>query len=92
MEPEPQPIRHIVIGRRSLGRTGTLRRVRRPAAAGTLFREAVVGVGIYQGMEFILQRGMRDAIGKAGVAAGRAANCLAAVRGARASFGRRSSG
>jgi hypothetical protein len=83
VEPVPQPIRHIVIGRRSLGRTGTLRRVRRPAAAGTLFREAVVGVGIYQGMEFVLQRGMRDAIGKAGVAAGRAANCLAAVRGAR---------
>jgi hypothetical protein len=83
VEPAPQPIRHIVIGRRSLGRTGSLRRAARPAAAGTLFREAVVGVGIYQGMEFVLQRGMRDTLGKTGIAAGRAANCLAALRGAR---------
>jgi hypothetical protein len=34
-------------------------------------------------MEFVLQRGMRDTIGKAGIAASRAACCAAALRRAR---------
>jgi len=57
--------------------------VRRPAAVGTLVREGVVGVGIYQGMEFILQRGMRDVIGKLGVASTRTACCAAGLARAR---------
>ena len=83
IETAPQPVRHIVIGRRSLGREPRLEPLPRRAAASVLFREAVVGVGIYQGMEFVLQRGMRDVAGKAGTAGARAANCMAAVRGAR---------
>jgi hypothetical protein len=79
IEPEPQPLRHLVIGRRSLGRDARLEPLARAAAAGPLVREAVVGVGVYQGMEFILQRGMRDAVGKLGVAATRAAACAAAL-------------
>jgi hypothetical protein len=42
-----------------------------------------LGVGVYQGMEFILQRGMRDTLGKLNVAAGRVAGCAAALRHAR---------
>ena len=79
IEPDPQPLRHIVIGRRTLGRVAHLERVRRPAAVGTLVREAVVGVGIYQGMEFILQRGLGDVAGKLDVAFGRAACCAAGL-------------
>ncbi len=79
IEPEPQPLRHLVIGRRTLGRVARLERVHRPAAVGTLVREAVVGVGIYQGMEFILQRGLGDVAGKLDVAFGRAACCAAAL-------------
>ena len=48
-------------------------------AVGALFREAVVGVGVYQGMEFILQRGMRDVAGKTGVIATRVACCGAGL-------------
>ena len=55
----------------------------RRAAAGALLREGVVGVGVYQGMEFVLQRGMRDVLGKAGEAFTRARCCAAAARGAR---------
>jgi hypothetical protein len=50
---------------------------------GTLVREAVVGVGIYQGMEFILQRGMRDVLGKAGIGMTRVACCTAGLARAR---------
>ena len=66
--PSAQRLRHIVIGRRTLGREARLERVPKAAAIGALMREAVVGVGIYQGMEFILQRGLRDIIGKFDVA------------------------
>lgn len=83
IEPNPQPLRHLVVGRRTLGRDARLEPLPRRAAAGTLFREAVVGVGLYQGMEFVLQRGMRDVVSQAGVAATRAACCAAGLRRAR---------
>jgi len=75
VDSEPQPLRHLVIGRRSLGTDASLERVPRRSAVPTLIREAVVGVGIYQGMEFILQHGMRDTLGKLGIAATRTACC-----------------
>jgi hypothetical protein len=80
IEPSPKPLRHIVLGRRSLGRTARLERIGRVDAVGPLLRECVVGVGIYQGMEFVLQRGIRDVIGKLGTARARAACCLAGLR------------
>jgi hypothetical protein len=83
IEPAPQPLRHLVIGHRSLGREARLEPAGRAAAAGPRLREAVVGVGVYQGMEFILQRGMRDTLGKLNIAAGRVAGCAAALRYAR---------
>jgi hypothetical protein len=90
IEPTSGPLRHLVIGRRALGREARLERVRRPAAIGALLREAVVGVGIYQGMEFILQKGMRDVFGKLDIALTRAECCaagLARARVWRATFG-----
>jgi hypothetical protein len=76
---EPVPLRHLVIGRRSLGHDARLEPLPRRAALGTLFREAVVGVGVYQGMEFVLQRGMRDVFAHAGTAGMRARCCLAGL-------------
>jgi hypothetical protein len=83
LERSPQPVANIVIGRRSLGPAGGLTRIGRREALGTLLREGIVGVGIYQGMEFVLQRGMRDALGQAGVGVSRTAACLAALSRAR---------
>ncbi len=62
IEPEPQPLRHLVIGRRSLGTESMLTPLPRTAAAGPLLREMVIGVGLYQGMEFVLQHGMGDVV------------------------------
>lgn len=83
VEEEAQPMADLVVGRRSLGREGRLERLPRRAAAGALLREGVVGVGVYQGMEFVLQRGMRDVASKAGEALTRARCCAAAARRAR---------
>jgi hypothetical protein len=58
----PAPLRHLVLGRRTLGRDARLEPVSRRTAVGPLIREFVVGVGVYQGMEFVLQRGMRDVL------------------------------
>jgi hypothetical protein len=83
IEAEPTPLRHLVIGRRTLGRTARLEPVPRRRALGPLLREAVVGVGVYQGMEFVLQRGMRDVLGKVGTAANRSAGSVGALARAR---------
>ena len=76
---EPQPLRHLVLGSRRLGRDASLTPAPRRAAAGPLFREAVVGVGLYQGMEFVLQRGARDVLGQAGPALTRVRCCTAGL-------------
>ena len=80
---EPQPVAHLVVGRRSLGTEGRLEPLPRRAAAGTLLREAVVGVGLYQGMEFVLQRGAVDTLRQARPAAVRSAACAAVLRRAK---------
>lgn len=83
VEPTAVPLRHLVLGRRTLSERGLLQPVRRRAAVSALVREAVVGIGVYQGMEFVLQRGWRDVAGKSGVAARRAVVAAAALRQAR---------
>ena len=80
IEHEPQPLRHIVIGRRSLGSSATLKPLPRRSALPVLFREAVVGVGIYQGMEWLLQHGMRDVVRQTYPALTRSRCCLAGLR------------
>jgi hypothetical protein len=84
IEPSPQPLRHIVIGRRTLGESASLEPVPRGRLAATLLREGVVGVGIYQGMEFVLQRGMRDLPLKLRPFATRAVCCTVAAARAQA--------
>jgi hypothetical protein len=79
----PTPLRHIVVGRRTLAADSRLEPMSRGGAIGTLFREAVVGVGVYQGMEFLLQRGLRDVLGKSGSAFLRARCCAAGLARAR---------
>ena len=80
VDPTPRPLRHIVIGRRTLSRVGALEPLGRRHALTPLLREAVVGVGVYQGMEFMLQRGWRDVLGKSGTAARRAGIAAEALR------------
>jgi hypothetical protein len=75
----PVPLRHLVIGRRTLGRGARLERLPRRAAVGTLLRELVFGVGVYQGMEFVLQHGMRDIFGRLRPAVTRSRCCLGAL-------------
>jgi hypothetical protein len=83
IEPRPQPLRHLVLGQRTLGKTARLEPLGRHAALGPLLRESVVGVGLYQGMEFVLQRGLRDVFSQAGPGLVRARGCAAGLARAR---------
>jgi hypothetical protein len=83
IERRSHPLRHLVVGHRTLGNDTSLYPLTRHSAVGPLIREAVVGVGIYQGMEFVLQHGMRDVAGKAGIGLTRAVCCAAALSRAR---------
>jgi hypothetical protein len=83
IETSPQPLRHLVVGQRSLGTEARLEPLPRRGAAAVLVREAVVGVGVYQGMEFILQRGPRDLMEKAGIVTTRALCCAGGLARAR---------
>ena len=80
VEESPRPIRHLVLGGRSLANAPRLEPVSRRAAVLPLLREAVVGVGLYQGMEFVLQKGPVDVFAQARPALVRAACCAAMVR------------
>jgi hypothetical protein len=83
IEESPRRLRHLVVGRRSLGTEARLEPLPRRAAAPVLLREAVIGVGVYQGMEFVLQRGPRDVIEKVGVLATRSLCCASGLARAR---------
>jgi len=86
IEPAPQALRHLVVGRRSLAAEARLERLPRRHAVGPLLREAVIGVGLYQGMEFVLQRGALDVARQTKPALVRGACCAAGL--ARASVWR----
>ena len=83
VERDPQPLRHLVIGRRSLGVEARLDRIPRRSGLPPLLRDGVIGLGVLQGAEFLLQRGARDVVDKAGIAARRTRCCLAALAHAR---------
>ncbi len=83
IEEQPQPLRHLVLAERTLGRGARLEPVGRREALAPLLRESVVGVGLYQGMEFVLQRGPRDVLSQARPGLVRARGCAAGLARAR---------
>jgi hypothetical protein len=80
---EPEPLRHIVIGRRSLGREPRLAPLPRRSAVSALLREGVFGVGLYQGLGYAHQRGLADVGRQLRTAAGRSLSCGSALARAR---------
>ncbi len=84
IETQPQPLRHLVIGRRWLGGEADLHRVSQRAVANRLLRDGVVGVGVAQMIEYILMTGVRDLLRQGGVAISRTHSCLRGLMSAEA--------
>jgi hypothetical protein len=81
IERAPQPLRHLVLGRRWLSGGGSLTPIPRRSLIGPLVRDGVVGVGVAQMIEYVLRQGPRDLLGQGGIAAGRARCCARALVG-----------
>lgn len=74
----------ILVGQRNLGDVSEIIPLSRTDTFKTLINNMVVGLGVYQGLEFLLERGLWEAFGKLGVAASRTRNAIALMRRSRA--------
>jgi hypothetical protein len=66
----------ILVGERNLGEVSEIIPLSRSQAFKALVKYMIVGLGVYQGMEFLLERGLWEVLGKGGVAASRLYNSL----------------
>ncbi|UCC76011.1 MAG: hypothetical protein JSW37_10890 [Anaerolineales bacterium] len=77
---QPCPIGSILLGERWLTGDPFIRPASRRAAIGPLIKNSVVGLGLYQGVEFVLERSAWEILGKAGLAGSRLLTSLQLVR------------
>lgn len=70
----------MLVGQRNLGEVSAIVPMGRIAALRALVSNMVVGLGVYQGLEFLLERSAWELAGKAGVAASRLRNSIALLR------------
>ena len=70
----------VLIGERNLGNASSITRLSRRHAFKGIIKYLVVGLGVYQGLEFLLERGLRDMSGKSGVALSRLRNGTTLLR------------
>lgn len=68
------PSRLLIVGTRHLGDVSEIRPLGRRSAFGSLVTNMVVGLGVYQGLEFLLERSVGELAGKLGVASSRSYN------------------
>ena len=67
----------LLVGERNLGLKSAIVPLSRRATLNALIKYLVVGLGVYQGLEFLLERGLWEMTGKTGIAASRMRNGLA---------------
>jgi len=73
----------LFIGRRTLGKTCRITPVSRRAGFSALTRDMIVGLGLYQGLEFLLRRSAFDLISHTRLVAGRTRAAIALLRRSR---------
>jgi hypothetical protein len=70
------PSRMLIVGTRYLGDVSEIAPLARRRAFGTLVSNMVVGLGVYQGLEFLLERSVVEIAGKTGVVSSRLYNAV----------------
>ena len=81
---ETVPVSMIFVGERNLGDISRIEPLSTRATFNALLKYLIVGLGVYQGLEFLLEEGIWDMTGKLGVFASRTRNGLSLMRRARA--------
>lgn len=72
--------RLLIVGTRYLGGVSEITPLARHRAFGSLVSNMVVGLGVYQGLEFLLERSAVELTGKLGVASSRLYNAMRLLR------------
>ena len=72
--------RLLLVGQRNLGTVSEIVPLGHAGALRALVNNMVVGLGVYQGLEFLLERGAWELLGKTGVVTSRLRNALALLR------------
>lgn len=73
----------LLIGKRTMAARGRLEQVSYSTAMGAMIPHSIVGLGLFQGLEYILQESAWELAGKVGVGLSRARNALRLVRQSR---------
>lgn len=81
---EAVPSRLLIVGTRHLGDVSEIQPLSRRSAFRSLVTNMVVGLGVYQGLEFLLERSVGELAGKLGVASSRSYNATRLLRTASA--------
>jgi hypothetical protein len=66
----------ILVGERNLGDVSEIVPLARHRAFKAMVKYVIVGLGVYQGLEFLLERGLWELLGNGSVAASRVYNSL----------------
>jgi hypothetical protein len=74
------PCEVLIVGTRYLGNDSEIVPLPRRRAVRSLVTNMVVGIGVYQGLEFLLERSVSEIAGKAGLAASRSRNAMRLLR------------
>lgn len=77
------PVGAILLGERSLGCGCTIEPASRLSGSKEFIKNSVVGLGLHQGMDYLLGRNLRDTFGKVGLASSRLYNSLVVLRRSR---------
>jgi hypothetical protein len=70
----------LVVGRRTMAREGRLERASSTTMLRAMVPHCIVGLGLFQGLEYLLSRSPAELVGKAGVVWSRTRNARALVR------------
>jgi hypothetical protein len=80
---EPIPASFLLLGVRSTGRKAQITPVSKRALLRHILMNSIIGVGLYQGLEFLLQKSFRESVRFTGLVLSRARNNLVLLRHAR---------
>jgi hypothetical protein len=77
---ESVPVSMILVGERNLGNASGVVPLSHSQAMKAVMKYLVVGLGVYQGLEFLLERGIMDLTGKFGTVSSRMRNGMTLLR------------
>jgi hypothetical protein len=80
---DPVPAKSLLLGVRSTGLSASIKPVSRTALLRHLLTNSIIGIGLYQGLEYMLQKSFNESLHHAGMLFSRAYNNLILLRHAR---------